>query len=111
VRGDFDQASTTTLGDIVMVPPVKEARDRGVLKSVRPFLRFTIDGVLWADGTETHVDAVLWCTGFRPATGHLRSLGVVGPMDASKWSINVRSRNRGFGCRDMETGRVPRQQR
>lgn len=79
VRGDFDQASTTTLGDIVMVPPVKEARDRGVLKSVRPFLRFTIDGVLWADGTETHVDAVLWCTGFRPATGHLRSLGVVGP--------------------------------
>ena len=62
-----------------MVPPVKEARDRGVLKSVRPFLRFTIDGVLWADGTETHVDAVLWCTGFRPATGHLRSLGVVGP--------------------------------
>lgn len=78
VRGDFDQASTTTLGDIVMVPPVKEARDRGVLKSVRPFVRFTTDGVVWADRTEMPVDAVLWCTGFRPATGHLRSLGVVG---------------------------------
>lgn len=61
-----------------MVPPVKEARDRGVLNSVRPFIRFTTAGVVWADGTETHVDAVVWCTGFRPATGHLRALGVVG---------------------------------
>jgi len=29
------------LGDIVMVPPVREARDRGDLKSVRPFRYFT----------------------------------------------------------------------
>ena len=41
VRGDFSEAATTTLGDIVMVPPVKEARDRGVLQAVRPFERFT----------------------------------------------------------------------
>ena len=41
VRGDFSEAATTTLGDIVMVPPVKEARDRGVLQAVRPFARFT----------------------------------------------------------------------
>lgn len=79
VRGDFDQAATTTLGDIVMVPPVKEARDRGVLTSVRPFERFTATGVVWRDGTETQIDAVLWCTGFRPATEHLRPLGVVDP--------------------------------
>lgn len=77
VRGDFDQAATTTLGDIVMVPPVKEARDRGVLTSVRPFERFTATGVAWRDGTEAQIDAVLWCTGFRPATEHLLPLGVV----------------------------------
>lgn len=79
VLGDVDQAATTTLGDIVMVPPVKEARDRGVLTSVRPFERFTETGVVWRDGTETQIDAALWCTGFRPATEHLRPLGVVEP--------------------------------
>lgn len=79
VLGDVDQAATTTLGDIVMVPPVKEARDRGVLTSVRPFERFTATCVVWRDGTETQIDAVLWCTGFRAATEHLRPLGVVEP--------------------------------
>lgn len=66
------------LGDIVMVPSVKEARDRGVLDSVRPFAQFTPTGVLWPSGSETQVDAVIWCTGFSPALGHLTSLGIVG---------------------------------
>jgi cation diffusion facilitator CzcD-associated flavoprotein CzcO len=79
VRGEFGEAATTTLGDIVMVPPVKEARDRGVLHAVRPFARFTSDGVAWSDGSTHPVDAVVWCTGFQPATDHLRSLGIVGP--------------------------------
>ena len=65
------------LGDIVMVPPVVEARERGVLHSVPPFARFTETGVVWPDGREERVDAVVWCTGFRPALGHLRPLGVV----------------------------------
>jgi putative flavoprotein involved in K+ transport len=65
------------LGDIVMVPPVREARDRGVLRAVRPFARMTERGVVWPDGREEAVDAVVWCTGFRPALGHLRPLGVV----------------------------------
>lgn len=65
------------LGDIVMVPPVREARDRGVLTSVRPFVRFTETGVVWRDGTGTRVDAVIWCTGFAPALDPLRGLGVV----------------------------------
>jgi putative flavoprotein involved in K+ transport len=67
------------LGDIVMVPPVREARDRGVLRAVRPFVRMTERGVVWPDGREEAVDAVLWCTGFRPALEHLRPLGVVEP--------------------------------
>jgi putative flavoprotein involved in K+ transport len=79
VRGDFSEAATTTLGDIVMVPPVKAARGRGVLKAVRPFARFIEYGVVWGDGTTSPVDAVVWCTGFRPATDHLRPLGIVEP--------------------------------
>jgi cation diffusion facilitator CzcD-associated flavoprotein CzcO len=65
------------LGDIVMVPPVREARNRGALATVRPFTRMTARGVVWPDGREEAVDAVIWCTGFRPALDHLRPLGVV----------------------------------
>jgi putative flavoprotein involved in K+ transport len=66
------------LGDIVMVPPVREARDRGALKSVKPFWSFTEEGVVWTDSTEEPIDAVIWCTGFRPSLGHLEPLGVIG---------------------------------
>ena len=31
----------------------------------------------WADGRHAEVDAVIWCTGFRPALDHLQPLGVV----------------------------------
>lgn len=66
------------LGDIVMVPPVKAARDRGVLSAQRPFQRFSEDGVIWSDGSQSQIDAVVWCTGFRPALDHLSTLGVLG---------------------------------
>ena len=65
------------LGDIVMVAPVRDARQRGVLKSVRPFDRLTAHGAVWPDGHEERFDAVIWCTGFRPALDHLRGLGVL----------------------------------
>lgn len=66
-----------SLGDIVMVEPVREARERGVLRGERPFECFTENGVVWPDGREERIDAVLWCTGFRPVLEHLRPLGVV----------------------------------
>lgn len=65
------------IGDIVMVPPVKKARERGALTSVHSFERMTTTGVIWPDGTEMAVDAIIWCTGFRPALGHLAPLGVL----------------------------------
>lgn len=65
------------LGDVVMVEPVREARGRGVLVSERPFARFTEHGVEWADGRRAEIDAVIWCTGFRPALAHLGELGVI----------------------------------
>jgi putative flavoprotein involved in K+ transport len=74
---ESDRGPALSLGNIVMLPPVREARERGVLRTVRPFGRFTRDGVVWPDGTEERVDAVIWCTGFGPALEHLRPLGVV----------------------------------
>lgn len=77
VLGADNGANVGSLGDIVMVAPVRAARDRGDLHSVRPFQRFTPSGVIWQNGTESAVDAVIWCTGFRPSLGHLGALGVV----------------------------------
>ena len=72
-----ETAPPPTLGDVVMVAPVKEARTRGVLGSRRPFARFSATGVVWPDGQAEAFDAVLWCTGFRPALGFLAPLGVL----------------------------------
>jgi putative flavoprotein involved in K+ transport len=77
VRGVENGASVGSLGDIVMVPPVREARERGDLRTVRPFKRFTESGVEWPDGTRFPVDVVIWCTGFGPALEHLQPLGVI----------------------------------
>jgi putative flavoprotein involved in K+ transport len=67
-----------SLGDVVMVPPVRAARDRGVLRAEPMFVRFTPSGVVWPDGREERVDAVICATGFRPALEHLAPLGLVG---------------------------------
>lgn len=72
-----DETPVGGIGDIVMVPPVREARGRGDLTTVRPFVRMTSTGVVWPDGSEMSIDAIIWCTGFRPALEHLRSLGIV----------------------------------
>ncbi|WP_027483268.1 ArsO family NAD(P)H-dependent flavin-containing monooxygenase [Deinococcus pimensis] len=66
-----------SLGNVVMVPGVREARERGVLRARAMFTRMTPSGVVWPDGQEEAVDAVIWCTGFRPALSHLRPLGVL----------------------------------
>ena len=66
-----------SLGDVVMVPPVRAARDRGALRAEPMFERFTPAGVVWADGREEPVDAVIFATGFRPALEHLAPLGLV----------------------------------
>ena len=65
------------IGDIVMVPPVKAARDRGVLHAIPMFERFTERGVIWADGNEEPIDAVIWCTGFKSQLDHLTPLNII----------------------------------
>lgn len=86
-----------SLGDIVLVPDVKAARDRGALNAAPMFTRFTADGVTWSDGRAEPVDAVILATGFRAALEHLRPLGIVGSDG------RVRIRRRGSGTRsDVE---------
>ncbi|MFJ9086890.1 MULTISPECIES: ArsO family NAD(P)H-dependent flavin-containing monooxygenase [unclassified Streptomyces] len=76
--GRTDTGGVDSLGDIVAVPPVREARDAGLLKASPMFVRMERDGVAWADGTRTDADAVIWCTGFRPALSHLAPLQLRG---------------------------------
>lgn len=78
IREGLPPGPRRSLGDIVMVQAVREARDRGVLVAVPMFQRFTATGVVWPDGSEQPVDAVIWATGFRAALGHLAPLGVIG---------------------------------
>jgi putative flavoprotein involved in K+ transport len=71
------QFKPPSLGDIVVVDSVKEARVRKILKSLRPFDHFTEDSFVWADGHEEKIDVVIFCTGFKPALQHLSNLDVV----------------------------------
>ncbi len=80
LEGRQPNVPDASLGDVVMVESVRRARDRGVLKSVRPFLRFEKNAAVWPDGTRKVFDAVIWCTGFRPSLKHLLPLGI---QDAS----------------------------
>ncbi|MFF1306543.1 ArsO family NAD(P)H-dependent flavin-containing monooxygenase [Streptomyces sp. NPDC058307] len=77
--GRDDAGGVASLGDIVAVAPVREARDRDLLRATPMFRRLTTGGVEWADGTSAETDAIIWCTGFRPALSHLAPLGLRGP--------------------------------
>lgn len=57
-----------SLGQVVMVPPVVEARERGVFnKTYRGFDEIDLNSL----------DAIIFCTGFKPALQHLKSLNIV----------------------------------
>lgn len=77
ITGDNDADAIESIGDIVMVPPVKAARDKGILHSLPMFSQFTEQGVIWSDGREDTIDAVIWCTGFEPNLDHLAPLHVL----------------------------------
>lgn len=77
ITGNASDDPVGGIGDIVMVPPVKAARDKGILNTVSMFSRFTKHGVVWGDGSEEQIDAVIWCTGFQPQLDHLAALNVL----------------------------------
>lgn len=67
------------LASIVMVAPVREARSRGVYNKPRFIDHFTDDGVVWTDNSQSIIDAVIWCTGFKPVLQRLEGLDIVQP--------------------------------
>ncbi|MFD9419431.1 ArsO family NAD(P)H-dependent flavin-containing monooxygenase [Streptomyces goshikiensis] len=77
-EGHTDTRGVASLGDIVAVPPVRAARDAGLLGTRPMFARLTATGVEWADSTRAEADTVIWCTGFRPALAHFASLRLRG---------------------------------
>ncbi|MEU8435911.1 ArsO family NAD(P)H-dependent flavin-containing monooxygenase [Streptomyces sp. NPDC029216] len=77
-EGRTDTGGVASLGDVVAVPPVRAARDAGLLTAKPMFTRLTETGVEWADGIRAQADAVIWCTGFRPALAHFAGLRLRG---------------------------------
>ncbi len=92
--GREDDGGVAALGDIVQVPEVRRSLAEGRLGAVPMVERLTAWGAVWgaapgeapdgstwnhppaAAGEEFSLDAVVWCTGYRAALGHLRPLGV-----------------------------------
>lgn len=74
-KGEHFDAQKFGLGNIVMVPSVKEARSRGVLNTAGQLQSIYETGVVWETGEREDFDAIIWCTGFGYATGHLSELG------------------------------------
>lgn len=72
--GETDTAGVAGIGDIVAVAPVREARDSAKLAARPMFTRLAATGPVWPDGTQTHADTIIWCTGFRPALPWLAPL-------------------------------------
>ncbi|MFJ1869425.1 ArsO family NAD(P)H-dependent flavin-containing monooxygenase [Streptomyces sp. NPDC088097] len=76
--GRADTGGVASLGDIVTVPPVRAARDAGLLAAKPMFSRLTTTGVQWVDGARAEADAIIWCTGFRPALAPFAGLRLRG---------------------------------
>lgn len=71
LRDEEDPGPDSRLGDIVMLPEVLAARDEGRLRATPMFSSMD---ELNGGGGAAGFDHLIWCTGFRPALGPVRSL-------------------------------------
>lgn len=72
-QADPQDQEAAFVGEIVALPRVREARAKGALRLRAMFDRMVPEGAVI--GRELlDLDAVIWCTGYRPALRHLRSL-------------------------------------
>lgn len=74
VRQGLPPTSVVSVTGLRWTPTIEAMRDRGVLVRHPMFEAITPTGVRWADGAETEVDVILWCTGFRSSLAHLDPL-------------------------------------
>lgn len=65
-----------SLGHIVMVPPVKDARERGVLNHLPAMKAFSKNGIVLSDESEHAVDVVIFCTGYTSSINYLKDLPI-----------------------------------
>src|SRR5690606_5105920 len=83
----FDLLPPGVLSRIINGTPVldtgvyRAAIRGGNLPERSMFSAFTEDGVVWADGTVEHVDAVIFATGYRPHVPYLHKSGALGLHD------------------------------
>lgn len=78
-RAGLPVGSIVSATGLLLGPRERAAADRGVLRRLPMFASITPTGVRWRDGHEIAADAILWCTGFRPAVDHLAPLGLREP--------------------------------
>jgi len=102
VRAGKPPASVVSVTDLAYTPEVLKAQADGVLDRKPMFERITPSGVIWADGTETPVDVILWATGFRAAIDHLAPLHLRAPgggitMDGTRVVAEPRLHLAGYG--------------
>lgn len=64
LRGEEDPGTDSHLGDIVVLPAVRRARDEGRLRDTPQFRSLN----------EVTADHLIWCTGFRPALRPFREV-------------------------------------
>lgn len=76
VRAGLPPASVVSVTGLAYTTVVREALAKGALERVPMFSRIVPDGVVWADGSFSPVDVIVWATGFRAALGHLSPLGI-----------------------------------
>ncbi len=70
-----------SLGHIVMVPSVKDARERKVLNAFTGLQEIKESTILLEAGQEIAVDAIIFCTGFKPSLAFLEQLPVTVKFD------------------------------
>ena len=73
-RAGLPPLSVVSATGLPLTPEYQRGIADGVLVSRGPIRRLTGAGVVFADGSEEAVDAVLWATGFRAALEHLAPL-------------------------------------
>ncbi|MHA7282104.1 FAD-dependent oxidoreductase [Arthrobacter sp. TMS2-4] len=67
-------ASVVSATGLPLTADYRAGIDAGILVSRGPLAELRERSAVFADGTEEHVDAVLWATGFRAALDHLAPL-------------------------------------
>jgi cation diffusion facilitator CzcD-associated flavoprotein CzcO len=102
VRAGLPPRSVVSVTGLPPSPALLLARERDALHRLPMFERITETGVVWPDGHEEPVDAIVWATGFRAAIGHLAPLGLREPgggirMDGTRAARDPRVHLVGYG--------------